>query len=114
MLGAATFQSCADIQNYQAIVPIGEISQTVLHIEIVQVTANYLFAFLGTNRGSRWILSLPAGDFLRVLYVTKIDYTHRSRRVIGQVNVVTVDKRAVHAAGNRRGVFRDQFWMRRI
>ena len=114
MLGTAAFQPRANIQNYQAVMPVSEISQPVFDVEIVQVAANHFFALLGANRGSGWILSLPARDFFWIFHVGKIDHAHRSGRVVGQVNVVAVDKGAVHAAGNRRGVFRNQFRMRRV
>ena len=41
-LRAAAFQSGADVENHQTIMPVGEIRQTIFHIKIVQVAARML------------------------------------------------------------------------
>src|SRR3989454_10365968 len=84
MLGTAALQTCADIENDQAIMPVSEIGETVLNIEIVQVTTNHLVTFLGTNRFGGWIFSLPARNLLRIFHVGKIDHAHRAGRVVSQ------------------------------
>src|SRR5437016_7077487 len=107
MLGTPAFDSRAHVENDQTIVPVSEISEPVFNLKIVQITAANLFAFFGANHRGRRILSLPARDFLRIFHVRKIDYAQRPGGIVSQVNVMSVDECAVHAAGNGRGVFRN-------
>ena len=54
-------------------------------------------SFVLIDAGQR-VLGLPARDFFRVLNVGEIDHAHRARCVVGQINIVTVNERAVNAA----------------
>ena len=49
VFGTAAFDSRADIENDQTIVPVGEISEPVLHLQIMKVAPGNLFAFFGAN-----------------------------------------------------------------
>ena len=49
-----------------------------------------------------------------MLHICEINYPHGTRGVVSQVNVVTVDERAVNTARNRLGVFRNWLGMRGI
>ena len=80
----------------------------------MQITTGNLFAFFGANHRSRRIFGLPASDLFRIFHVRKIDHAHRAGGIVSQVNVMFVDKRAMHAPGDGCGVFRNQFRMRRI
>ena len=57
---------------------------------------------------------LPARHFFRVRRVRKINHAQRTGGVVGNVRIVSVDKRAVHAARHRLGVFRNYFQVRRV
>src|SRR5882762_4991127 len=76
MLGTAAFQTRAYIQNDQTLMPVSEIGEAILNVEIVQVTTRHLIAFLGANGGGERIFSLPARNFFRILHVSKIDHAH--------------------------------------
>src|SRR5215216_3596676 len=110
-LRTSAFQSRADVENHQSIVPVSEIREAILYVDIVNVSPGYCFPFVCADGCSKRILSLPARYFFRVLDVREIDHAQRAGRVIGEVNVVLVDKRTMNAAGDGCRVFRNQFWM---
>ena len=94
--------------------PVSEICETIFNLEIVNVSSSDLFAFLRADRRRLADLGLPARDFFRVLHVREIDHSHRAGCIVGEVNVVIIDERAMNAAGDSCRVFRDQFRMSRI
>src|SRR6185503_2958346 len=113
-LGTAAFQTSADVEYHQTVVPVSEISQTIFNLKIVNVTSGYLIAFFGFDRGGHLRLGLPARDLFRVLHVLEIDHAHRTRRIVCQVNVMTVDERTVNPTADSGRVFRDELRVRGI
>src|ERR1051325_12007460 len=97
-LRTSAFQSRANVENHEAMVPVSEIRQTILDVDVVNVSPGYCFPFLRADGCSKRILSLPACYFFRVLDVGEIDHAQRARSVIGEVNVMLIDKRAMNAA----------------
>src|SRR6185369_3323165 len=63
---AAALDTGPDIQDHHAVMPVGEISQSIFHIKIMEVTPGDLFAFFSAHGADDRIFSLPAGDLLRV------------------------------------------------
>src|SRR4029079_17107852 len=76
MFRTAALDARADIQDHYAVMPIGEISQTIFDVEIVQVAAGDLFTLFGADGADDRILSLPAGDLFRIFHVGEIDHSH--------------------------------------
>ncbi len=77
VLRAATLQAIAHVENYQAIAPISEISQTIFDLHIMQVaTNNFPFALSSGNRGRYRAGKLPARYFFRMLYIGEVNHTH--------------------------------------
>src|SRR5262245_41705843 len=76
MLGTAAFQSGADVQNNDSIVPICEICEAIFDVKIMQVATCDLFAFFGAHGADDGILSLPPCNFFRVLNVGEINHSH--------------------------------------
>src|SRR6267143_96419 len=115
MFGAASLDAFANVKNYQTIAPVSEISEAILDLQIVEVTTdNFAIAATGCNCCSHLARDFPARYFFRILHVGKIDNTHRTSRIVGQVNIVTVDKSTMNAAGDRFGVFGNWLRMRGI
>src|SRR5436190_19571472 len=77
---AATLDSVAHIQNDQAIAPVSQIRQTVLHLQVVQVAAVNGNSFFGLQAVGDVILYFPARDLFRIFDVGEIDDAHRSGR----------------------------------
>src|SRR5687768_9702974 len=73
---AAALDAGADVKNHQAVVPISEISQAILHLEIVQITPGGRLGFFSTNESGVLRFGLPTRDLLRILYVREIDDAH--------------------------------------
>ena len=115
MFRTPALDAFAHIENHQPIAPVSEIRQTVDHLQIVQVTTNHFrVSRTGCNRGRYFIGNFPTRHFLRIPDVGEINNAHRAGGVIRQVDVVTIDKRTMNSARDRRRVFRNWFWMSRI
>src|SRR5579864_2297112 len=80
----------------------------------MQVAAARHRSHLGIQRDNRWVLYLKSRNFLRMLRVLEIDDTHRAGRIIGEIDIMTIDIGAVHAAANRGRVLREHLQMRGI
>src|SRR4030081_3489790 len=104
MLGAASPDPFAYIQNHQTIAPVSEISEPILDLQIVEVTAdNFPIA---TGRGyhcGHLTGNFPPRHFLRILHIGKVDNAHGTCGIVGQVNKMTVNKSAVYSARHRLG-----------
>src|SRR6185503_9897655 len=99
VFGAAALDAISNVENDQAIAPIGEIGQSVFDLQIMQVTTNdFTIAINGSNRGRYCAGNFPTGHFFRMLYISEINYAHRARRVIRQVHIMPVDERAMDAS----------------
>src|SRR4030095_6176575 len=81
-LGTTTLQTRSDVKNNQAIVPVSKICQSIFHLQVMQITSGYLFAFLCANHAGHRILGLPACYFFGVLGVGKIDHPHGAGCVV--------------------------------
>src|SRR6185295_359288 len=115
VLRAATLHAVAHVENYQTIAPIGEIRQTIFDLYIMQVATNdFPVALSGGNRRRNLTGNLPARYFFRMLHIGEINHAHGTRGVIRQVHIMTLDKRAMHAARNSFGVFGNWSWVSRI
>ena len=101
-LGTAALHAVADIEDHQAVVPIGEGGEPVAHVDVVQRAAG-----LGA-------LDLPARDLFGMVRIADVDHPHRARRVVGQVHVAAIHVGAVHAAGDRLGELGDRLGMRGV
>src|SRR5215470_7406706 len=76
MLRAATFQSRTNIQNHESFMPVREISESVLHVQIMEITSGNFFTFFRTNHPSHRAFSLPTRYLLRILCVSEVDHSH--------------------------------------
>ena len=65
MLGAAAFNAVADVENDHAIAPVGEIGETVLYVQIVEIASRFRGAHRPGDGLGGGIFSLPARYFFR-------------------------------------------------
>src|SRR5437879_12230790 len=103
--GSATPYAVADVEDHEAVVPVGEIREPVDDHDVVEIPSR-----LGLFR-------LPAGDLPGMQGILDVDHAHRARGVVGAVGVTSVDMRAVHAAGDRLRVLRNRLgntWLARV
>src|SRR5690348_7339201 len=105
ILRAAAGHPVAHIENHETIAPVGEIGEAVLYLQVVQITSARHGSDLGVDGDDGGIFGLPAGDFLGMFHVLKIDDAQRAGRIVGNVGVMSVNVGAVDAAGDGRSVF---------
>src|SRR4051794_17602165 len=91
----AALDSLAYIENHQSFVPVTQISQPVLDVDIMQEVAGLIGA------------GLPAGHLLRLIGIADVDHRERAGGVIGQVDVTLINERAVDPAGDSLGELGD-------
>ena len=75
VLGAPAAHAVADIENDEPVVPVAEVGQAILHVDVVQHPA-------GGAAGR-----FPARHLLRGHRVADVDDAHRAGGVVGQVHV---------------------------
>ena len=102
VLRAAALHPVPDVEDHQPVVPIAQIGQPILHVDVVDVIPRLA--------GRR----LPARHLPRLIGIADVDHPERAGRIVGEIDVAPVDERAVHAAGHRLGELRDRLGMRRI
>jgi len=120
MLRAAALDAVADIEDDDAVAPISKIGETVDDLKIVKITASHgeTAARFGGNgnlhRSLAGIFKLPASHFLWIFHIGEIDDAHGASSVVGEIDVMRIDVRTVHAAGDGGGVFGENFGMEGI
>src|SRR2546422_4714985 len=102
ILRRSTLHAVADVQDDEAVVPVGQGRESVPDVDVMQHPSRF------------GALYLPAGHLLRVVGVADVDDPHGAGRVVGQVDVALVDVGAVDATRDRLGELGDGLRMRRI
>ena len=94
IFGTSSCHAIADVENDQSIAPVGEISETVFDLQIVEITAAGHRSLFGVNADDGGILRFPASHLFGMFRILEIDNAQRSRRVVGDVDVVSINVRA--------------------
>src|SRR3984893_18048020 len=113
MFGAAALEAIAHIENDDAVAPVSEIGETILDLQIVQITTGGrdAFAFRQSDLHLAGAFDLPARNLLGIFYVGEIDDPHGAGCIVGEVDVMGIDVGTMDAAGDRGGVFGNNLWM---
>ena len=96
VLRAASLDAVADVENHQTLVPVAQVGQPVLHIDVVHVVSG----LVGPG--------LPPGHLPRLVRIPDVDHPKRAGRVVGEIHVAPVDEGAVHTTGDGLSELRDR------
>src|SRR5690606_22178151 len=105
--GTAALHAVANVQHYQAVVPVAQVRQAVLHVHVVQRAAG-----VGP-------VGAPLRGFLRMVRVADVHDVDGAGAVVGQVDVgavllLPVHERRMHAGVDAFGEFGDDLRVRRV
>ena len=77
MFRAASLHAVANVENHQAVAPIGEISETIFDLQIMQVATNKFAVAARRGYRCRYCASdFPTRHFFRMLHVREINHAH--------------------------------------
>src|SRR5580704_6713268 len=118
MLGTSAFDAVANIEDHDAIAPVRQVGEPIEHLHVVKVAADHGESATGFLRNRDAHLGgtfyLPTRHFFGIFHVGEIDNAQRAGGIVGEIDVMSVDVGAMHAAGYRGGVLGNDFGMHRI